>query len=647
MRPWHLCPTILLATSVASANTYTVHNDNDVGWQTLRWAIEKANSHVGPDRILFAPQLKGAIILVFSPLPTLTDDRTAINGDIDGDGRPDVAVSGRKALPATGGPGPVSGLVIEGHGCTVRGLAIVAFSGDGISLSSTRNCRVMGCYLGVSLKGTSAGALGRLGINVWKSDRNIIGGAQPKDRNVFGPNKTQGYGAVLAYSSSENLILGNYFGLAPDGASVLGGVQYGVFVNGLGGPADANVIGGEDSGAGNAFAGCQWGVMAEGATHTEILGNLFGLKADGDTSAPTNTAVHLGAGTTDTQIGGTAPGARNVFTSPSGYSAIEIRGLGTADNVIQGNYFGTNRDGTQQRQLGIGIHIWYDAGWQRIAGNHFAGLNPNGPCDAIDIWGPGSALIQSNSFGLLPLGGAATGTTHGVFVHSGGNARLLDNTITNTSGRAVWVKGATSQAFVFGNVFRHCHIAVAITNDATCRLGNLGNVNNHDDGGNQFKPSNTWTIWNTTPSIVKAEGNDFDTTSMSAIDAGIYDALDCSQAGRVDFVPLMGNVIPTGGSSPAVALTRAVAMPTNGGAEIAFTLSAPVDISVTVLNIAGRPVATVARDLAAEAGTRRLVWSGKTLNGTPAPAGTYLVRVTAHGPDVAQASALCTLRLER
>jgi hypothetical protein len=643
---------LLSVVAAASANTYTVTKKANLGTGTLRWAIEQANAHVGPDQIRFASELSGAVILPRAPLPPLTDDRTTINGDINGDHVPDVAINGKNALPPFG-PGPVDGLSITGRRCVVRGLAVVAFSGSGIALTGTRYCQVVGCYLGVNLQGTQTKPLGQSGVSVVRGGYNSIGGASAAERNVFGPSANLGYGGVLVYRSSANTVSGNYFGLAPDGMQVLGSVAYGVFVNGLSGPSEDNVIGGEDPGAGNVFGGCHWGAVLEGATNTQILGNLFGLKADGDTLAPVSTCVSLGTGTTGTQIGGTTDEVRNVFASAPTWYAIHIHGLGTADNVIQGNYFGTNQDGTKRRRLGGGISIWDGAGWQLIggakpaAGNHFLTFSPDLLCEAISIGGPASAKIRSNSFGLLPAGGGATGINNAIFVHSGGTARVLDNTITNAAGRGVWVIGAASQAFVFGNVFRNCYRAVAVTHNATCSLGNLGNVNNDDDGGNQFKPSNTWTIWNTTPSTVKAEGNDFDTTSMSAIDAKIYDLLDCPSTGRVDFVPLIGNVIPTGGSSPAVVLTGVAAMPTSSGAEIAFTLSAPADVTVSVLNLAGRPVATVVHDQAGEAGTQRVVWSGQTLNGTPASAGTYLVRIAARRADGQQTTALCTLRLAR
>jgi hypothetical protein len=95
-------------------------------------------------------------------------------------------------------------------------------------------------------------------------------------------------------------------------------------------------------------------------------------------------------------------------------------------------------------------------------------------------------------------------------------------------------------------------------------------------------------------------------------------------------------------------LASVAALPTKaGGAEIAFSLSAPAEVTVTVLNIAGRPVATVARGLAADSGAQRLLWSGQSSLGTPAPRGTYVVRIAVWDSNGQQATGLCMLKLER
>ncbi len=647
MRAWIPVPALLLPVSVASASTFAVATTNDTGRHSLRWAIEQANAHGGADDIIVDPILDGAVIAPRSQLPDLTGYRTTINGDIDGDGMPNIAISGARA-------GGAYGLVIKANRCVVRGLTIAGFARQSIVLSGVEYCRIVSCELGVSPRNRFRSAVGEGAIHLWNSHNNTIGGTAAKGRNIICPGRDSMYPAIAMRRSSDNRVIGNYFGLAADGNTLLGTGLDGILITGASGPVDGNQVGGSAPGAGNVFAGLRFSVALQGATNTRILGNLFGFKADGDTLAPCGTCVHLGSGTTNTQIGGTTPGARNVFAGVMTGDAISIQDVGTADNVIQGNYFGTNQAGTERRRLGGGISIWQGAGSQVIggdtpaAGNYFAGFRPVGPTDGVRINAPGSASIRNNTFGLLPAGGGTTGLGTAIGVCRG-TAWVVDNTITHASafGLRVWGDGAHVSAF--RNVFRHCREAVDAADDVTCRLGNLANASGGDDGGNKFHPSNDWFIYNGTLQVLKAEGNNFFTTSMAEIDAKIYDKLDCPSAGRVDYIPLEGGVIPTGGTSLAsLALTNAAAISTKaGGAEIAFSLSAPADVTVTVLNIAGRPVATVLRDQAADAGTQRVVWSGRASQGPAAPDGTYVVRIVARGQDGAHAQAIASLNLRR
>ncbi|HUS80622.1 MAG TPA: DVUA0089 family protein [Armatimonadota bacterium] len=82
-------------------------------------------------------------------------------------------------------------------------------------------------------------------------------------------------------------------------------------------------------------------------------------------------------------------------------------------------------------------------------------------------------------------------------------------------------------------------------------------------------------------------------------------------------------------------------------ATVTYTLSAPAEVTVRVLNIAGRIVAELSQGLQAESGLRTAAWDLRAVGGAPVPAGMYLVRVTARAEDGTQASAVSTLAIRR
>ena len=68
-------------------------------------------------------------------------------------------------------------------------------------------------------------------------------------------------------------------------------------------------------------------------------------------------------------------------------------------------------------------------------------------------------------------------------------------------------------------------------------------------------------------------------------------------------------------------------------------------MTATVVNVAGRPVRTLAADKPLEAGLQTLLWDRRAGNGLSVPAGLYLVRVTARAEDGGQSTGLATVAL--
>ena len=100
-----------------------------------------------------------------------------------------------------------------------------------------------------------------------------------------------------------------------------------------------------------------------------------------------------------------------------------------------------------------------------------------------------------------------------------------------------------------------------------------------------------------------------------------------------------------GGISGAGMVTSLSAQPTNAGAQLTFSLSDDAAVTATVMNVAGRPVRTIAVDKPMEAGLNTLVWDRRGDTGLSVPAGLYMIRVAAQTEDGEATSAMAALAL--
>jgi hypothetical protein len=638
--------TVLLVGVGSMASVFTVTDTASSGVGTLRWAISQANTNPGGDKIVFDASLSGQTIKPTCNLPHVVDNETVIDGDLDDDGAPDVEVSGE--LLTTPGC-QVALIVINGaDSCTIRGLALNRHPKYGLRIIDGEYNVVRSCHIGADLAGTTARPNGQGEIWLDGCDYTVIGGPTKKARNVIGVAVDEVGGAMgtgmRINDISHSTIRGNYIGLTRDGMASLGSL--GTCAIGMGGttPSDCahNLI------LGNVLGGMEYGLGLGMAAYNKIAGNYFGLAADGDTVVPLPIcALYFGDGAHHNVIGGTGAADRNVFAGECSEGIVFWPG--SASNRVFGNYFGLNAAGTAQRELRGGIYVTQTAGGQTIGGtrpgqgNYFTCSSAvSTPPLGIDVTTPSGVVIKGNTFGRRPDGVAASKLGEAIFIRDA-SPTIADNTIARSQD-GVYIDGAASNPIIARNVFRQCDRGVTLWSNASCRLGNVGNANKNDDGGNRFRLSNICHIFNHTPNNIKAENNDFVLKTQDEIEEKIYDWHDDHTLGKVDILPLMGATTACGA---APALTAASACSTAGGAEIAFTLSAPASVSVEVLNLAGRTVATVAENVRVEAGLQRLVWSGRTTTGASAPAGAYLVRIAARSANGACTNAVAPLNVQR
>lgn len=402
-----------------------VTNTNDSGPGSLRAAIHLANARPGPDTITFAIPSTDAgfepaghpggprwfTIRPLSPLPSLTDDGTTIDGfsqaAFSGEtnpGGPEIYLEG--SLQPHG-----QAFNIQSHANTIAGLAIGGFPYQAILIQKwpdpSRNPEplvgnvIRGNYIGTtpSFKGfedrNGARYIDPLpGISVIGGVNTIIGGPSERDRNVISGNAREGID--LGGGTTGTLVQGNWIGTSGGGGSTaVGNQSHGIHIGHYIAPANGNVV------RRNVISGNKGhGIQLVAVSDNVIEGNLIGTNGFGDSSignaGPMGNAldgIHLRHADRN-RIGGTTAEARNVISANGGSG---IRVVFGADNVIQGNFIGTDAAGLASDR--DEVCIWTGC-WRDRLGNGLSGLyvvNAGSTLIGGTVAGSGN-VISGNAF---------------------------------------------------------------------------------------------------------------------------------------------------------------------------------------------------------------------------------------------------------
>jgi titin len=363
--------------------------------------------------------------------------------------------------------GNAIGILLEGNAVT-QGVANTTVSGNvidneflvGVEIYgiAANNNVVEGNLIGTDPTGTQAHGNG-VGVEVaGGAIDNTVGGTTAAARNVISGNSDEGL--VIADSATMgNLVEGNYIGTDASGSVPVANFD-GIALSGT-----ANTIGGTTVGAANVISGnVREGVGMGFAFNDVVEGNLIGVNAQGTGRLTNGSFGILAAECSGDTIGGTTAGAGNVIGGLSG-DGIEIDDSGapdgTNDNVIEGNFLGTDRTGTLNFGNAIGILLEGNAVTQGVANNTVAGnVIANEFLVGVEIFGVAAKnnLVQGNFIGTDPASSTSLGNGVGVEVAGG----AFDNTIGGTAAGAGNVIGHnTGTGVVIGS---------SITDDAT--IGN-------------------------------------------------------------------------------------------------------------------------------------------------------------------------------
>jgi trimeric autotransporter adhesin len=460
--------------------TFVVNTTGDTGAGTgltgdLRYCITQANATPGADTIAFA--IPGSGLQTITPqsvLPSITDAVT-IDGYTQPGASANTLATGSDAvllveLAGTSLGASADGLAITAAGTTVRGLVINRFRNANVIVTgagATGN-RIEGNFIGTDATGTSKAGTSRWGVVILSgASNNVVGGTTVAARNVISGNSNAGITIQDATDTptTGNVISGNYIGTDLTGTTAVPNGA-GVFIS----AADGNTVGGTTAAERNVVsANLLKGVQISDSSGNVVVGNYIGVDATG--------AVALGngfqgidiAGSTGTRIGGTLPGERNVI-SANGADGVVIN---FPDNVVQGNYIGT--DATGQVALGNGRHgvnlslqaennliggMAAGAG-NVISGNAADGVHLEGfadpPFSTFTVAGNviRGNFIGTNAGGAVAVGNGQNGVTVGPLAADntiGGSTIGAGNVISGNAQNGVLITGSATGTVVAGNL---------------------------------------------------------------------------------------------------------------------------------------------------------------------------------------------------
>ena len=346
---------------------FTVINTNDSGAGSLRQAITDANG-MGGGTINF--NIPGGGVHTISPLtvlPTITQTVTIDGytqpGSSPNTNPPTMGINAILQIELSGvnSGSNFGGLTINALNCTVSGLVVNRFVGDGIRVCTDGNV-FEGNFIGTNPAGTVAlgngsGGVGGIDFGFCGTPSNCtIGGTAPSARNLISGNAVNG---IALGGGSGNTVQGNLIGTDVTGTVVLGNFLTGVSI-GLG--ATNALIGGTTVDARNIISGNGRQIaLSINNSNNAVQSNFIGTDITGTVAPPGgNGGISFDVGSSNNIIGGLAatPGTPpgNLISGNNGNFGVFL-GSDVSGTLIQGNIIGADITGTQPLGNTIGISI--------------------------------------------------------------------------------------------------------------------------------------------------------------------------------------------------------------------------------------------------------------------------------------------------
>jgi len=491
--------TVTALANPSISNTFIVSTTADSGPGSLRQAILDANANSGvTDTITFDIGADGSqqTITLLSALDPI-DDAVII----DGFSQYGPALTPTMPIIELNGAGTTGAngleLIAGSGGSTINGLIINNFDGVGIYTNSDNNT-IAGNYIGTDAAGIADEGNGSWGIEIFNASGTTIGGNTALDRNVISGNDDSGI-SLYGAGTTGTIIQGNFIGTNAAGIAAIANVNNGIRI-----ATDVSntTIGGTIAAERNLISGnVQDGVfIGFDAFNNTVSGNYIGTDITGIVALGNGRyGVTLYNGVKNNTVGGTVAGAGNVISAnTSDGIVIDAAGGSTTDNnLIQGNYIGTDKNGTADLgNGGNGIHFFNGADSNTIggmvagAGNVISGNSGAGIY--FEDAGTDNNVIQGNYIGTDNTGTVALGnSSNNVNINSGASSNTIGGSVagagnviadSGNDGITIW-GGSTTGNTVQGNY-------IGTDTSGTINLGNSavgvvvsGGSNNNIIGG--------------------------------------------------------------------------------------------------------------------------------------------------------------------
>ncbi len=439
------------------AAVFTVTNTNNSGTGSLRQAIDMANSTTGPHSILFNIPLTDPNYDASKGVWKITT-----SSSFNYITRSDITIDGSSQTTNQGNTNPNGPEIqIDGNNNTVN-YCFGIMNASNITIKDLIISRFM---IGIQIYGNT-------------SQNNIIIGnyigtnynATDTAGNYIGIELIQGThhnrigGSIV---EERNIVSGNlHIGIRIVDAHYNQVIGNYVGINRLGtaalknydgisieGFAKFNTVGGLTSGERNIVSGnMAYGIPAFGAGVSDniIIGNYVGTDVSGTHAIPNTYGVLFDDGSHNNTLGGSTPAHRNILSGNSGYGVF-IYNMGTHSNIVQGNYIGTDVTGLNAIPNAIGVVV-DGAAYKHTIDNNIISANLQEGI-YIHITGCDSTLVTRNKIGTNALGNSLGNGQDGIRISEGPKHSIIGGSAT--MGNEIAFNNGAGISIISGNDISH------------------------------------------------------------------------------------------------------------------------------------------------------------------------------------------------